>query len=77
LAVPGGAIRQDKQGYYVNTVDPTTGNAVRVNVTTGYTDGDLTEVEGNLQPGERVYISAPPAQTRGGGFSPFGIRVGG
>jgi HlyD family secretion protein len=77
LAVPGGAIRQDKQGYYVNTVDPTTGNAVRVNVTTGYTDGDLTEVEGNLQPGERVYISAPPTQTRGGGFSPFGIRVGG
>ena len=78
LAVPGGAIRQDAQGYYVNTVDQTTGNAVRVNVTTGYTDGDLTEVAGNLQPGERVYISAPPAaQSRGGGPNLFGVRLGG
>jgi HlyD family secretion protein len=79
MAVPGGAIRQDAQGYYVNTVDQATGDAVRVNVTTGYTDGDLTEVSGNLQPNERVYISAPPAvPTRGGGgFNLFGVRLGG
>jgi RND family efflux transporter MFP subunit len=78
LAVPGGAVRQDAQGYYVNTVDQTTGNAVRVNVTTGYTDGNLTEVSGNLQPNERVYISAPPAaQARGGGLNLFGLRLGG
>lgn len=77
LAVPGAAIRQDTQGYYVNTVDQATGNAVRVNVTTGYTDGDLTEVTGNLQPGQRVYISAPPTQARAGGVNLFGVRLGG
>lgn len=76
LAVPGGAIRSDAQGYYVNVLD-TSGNAQRVDVTTGYTDGDLTEVSGNLQPGERVYISAPPVRQQGGGLNLFGVRIGG
>jgi len=58
LAVPGGAIRQDATGYYVNVVG-TDGTAQRVDVTTGYTDGDLTEVAGNLQAGQQVYISEP------------------
>ena len=76
LAVPGGSVRSDAQGYYVNVLD-TSGNAQRVDVTTGYTDGDLTEVSGNLQPGERVYISAPPTRQQGGGFNLFGLRIGG
>jgi HlyD family secretion protein len=76
LAVPGGAVRSDAQGYYVNVLD-TSGNAQRVDVTTGYTDGDLTEVSGNLQPGERVYISAPPTRQQGGGGGFFGLRLGG
>jgi HlyD family secretion protein len=79
LAVPGAAVRSDpKGGYYVNVEDPATGNAVRVDVTTGYTDGGLTEVSGDLQAGDRVYLSQPPAQQpRGGGGGLFGIRIGG
>jgi HlyD family secretion protein len=75
LAVPGGAIRSDPQGgYYVNVVDAN-GEAKRVEVTTGFTDGDLTEVAGDLQRGEQVFISEPPArQQQGFGF--FGIRGG-
>lgn len=78
LAVPGGAVRSDTQGYYVNVVD-TNGNSQRVDVTTGYTDGDLTEVSGNLQAGERVYLSEPPAtnNARPGGGGLFGLRIGG
>lgn len=76
LAVPGDSIRSDEQGYYVNVVDQT-GGATRVDVTTGFTDGDLTEVSGNLQPNERVYISAPPTRQQGGGLNPFGLRLGG
>jgi len=76
LAVPGAAVRSDAQGYYVNVMDPA-GNATRVDVTTGYTDGDLTEVSGNLQPGERVYLSEPPTPQQNRGFGLFGIRVGG
>ena len=75
LAVPGGAIRQDAKGYFVN-VAGTNGEATRVDVTTGFTDGDLTEVSGNLQPNERVYISEPPRRQQGG-FNLFGIRLGG
>ncbi len=75
LAVPGAAIRTDAKGYYVNAVDQS-GNPIRVDVTTGYTDGNLTEVAGNLQPGERVYVSAPPTQ-QNRGFNLFGVRVGG
>lgn len=76
LAVPGAAVRADpKGGYYVNVMD-TTGDAVRVDVTTGYSDGGLTEVSGDLQPGDRVYLSAPPTR-QGGGPNLFGIRLGG
>jgi HlyD family secretion protein len=77
LAVPGGSIRTDAQGYYVNVVDQAGTGATRVDVTTGFTDGDLTEVSGNLQPNERVYISAPPTRQQGGGFNLFGLRLGG
>jgi HlyD family secretion protein len=79
LAVPGAAVRSDpKGGYYVNVLDTATGEPVRVDVTTGYTDGGLTEVSGDLQPGDRVYLSQPPAQQqRGGGPGLFGIRIGG
>ena len=78
LAVPGGAIRQDSTGYYVNVVG-TDGTAQRVDVTTGYTDGDLTEVAGNLQVGQQVYISEPTTNTQqqGRGLNLFGLRIGG
>ena len=79
VAVPGGAIRQDSTGYYVNVVG-TGGTAQRVDVTTGYTDGDLTEVAGNLQAGQQVYLSEPTTTTQqqqGPGFNLFGLRIGG
>lgn len=78
LAVPGGAIRQDTTGYYVNVLG-TDGVAQRVDVTTGYTDGDLTEVAGNLQAGQQVYISEPTTtqQQQQPGLNLFGIRIGG
>ena len=77
LAVPGGAIRNDGNAYYVNGVDAN-GQAQRVDVTTGYTDGDLTEVSGDLQESQSVYIGEP-AQTeqQQSGFNLFGIRIGG
>jgi HlyD family secretion protein len=77
LAVPGGSIRSDAQGYYVNAVDQAGTGATRIDVTTGFTDGDLTEVSGNLQPNQRLYISAPPVRQQGGGFNLFGLRLGG
>jgi HlyD family secretion protein len=78
LAVPGAAIRTDpKGGYYVNVLDTATGEPVRVDVTTGFTDGGLTEVSGDLQPGDRVYLSTPPATQQRGGPGLFGIRIGG
>jgi HlyD family secretion protein len=78
LAVPGTAIRQDSTGYYVNVVG-TDGTAQRVDVTTGYTDGDLTEVAGNLQAGQQVYIGEPTSaqQQQSPGMNLFGIRLGG
>jgi HlyD family secretion protein len=77
LAVPGTAIRQDAQGYYVNVVDANN-EPQRVDVTTGFTNGTLTEVSGNLQPGEQVFIGEPPAAaTRGRGLNLFGVRIGG
>jgi HlyD family secretion protein len=78
LAVPGTAIRQDATGYYVNVVG-SDGTAQRVDVTTGYTDGDQTEVTGNLQAGEQVYISEPTTTTQqqGRGLNLFGLRIGG
>lgn len=75
LAVPGGAVRMDAQGaYYVNVVDEN-GEARRVEVTPGFTDGELTEVSGDLQRGQRVYISEPPARQQTG-LGLLGIRVG-
>ena len=79
LAAPGGALRQDATGYYVNVVG-TDGTAQRVDVTPGYTDGDLTEVAGNLQVGQQVYISEPTTtntQQQGRGLNLFGMRIGG
>lgn len=77
LAVPGAAIRSDpKGGYYVNIVD-TNGEPFRVDVTTGFTDGSLTEVSGDLQPGDRVYLSQPPVRQQGVGPNVFGLRLGG
>jgi HlyD family secretion protein len=71
LAVPGGAIRSDPQGgYYVNVVNAD-GTAQRVDVTTGYTDGDLTEVSGNLQRGQQVFLSEPTAQQQQQGAGMF------
>ena len=78
LAVPGTAIRQDTTGYYVNVVG-SDGTAQRVDVTTGYTDGELTEVAGDLQAGQQVYISEPTStqQQPSRGMNLFGIRIGG
>jgi HlyD family secretion protein len=77
MAVPAAAIRSDPNGgYYVNIVD-TTGEPFRVDVLTGYTDGSLTEVNGDLQPGDRVYLNEPPVRQQQGGPGLFGIRIGG
>jgi HlyD family secretion protein len=71
LAVPGGAIRTDPQGgYYVNVVNED-GTARRVDVTTGYTDGDLTEVAGDLQRGQQVFLSEPTTQQQQQGSGMF------
>jgi HlyD family secretion protein len=79
LAVPGTAIRSDGQTYYVNVVGED-GTAQRVNVTTGYTDGELTEVSGDLQEGETVYLgetTTTTQQQQGRGLNLFGLRIGG
>jgi HlyD family secretion protein len=79
LAVPGTAIRSDGQSYYVNVVGAD-GTAQRVAVTTGYTDGELTEVSGDLQEGQTVYLgetSTTTTQQQGRGLNLFGLRIGG
>lgn len=80
LAVPGGALRSDKTGgYYLNVVE-TDGATRQVPVTTGYTDGDLTEVAGDIQVGDQVYIGEPAATTtttQSQGLNLFGLRIGG
>jgi HlyD family secretion protein len=79
LAVPGAAIRSDAQGYYVNVVDEE-GAAQRVAVMTGYTDGELTEVSGDLQDGQTIYLGEPTTTTQqqpGRGLNLFGLRIGG
>ncbi|HTP11255.1 MAG TPA: efflux RND transporter periplasmic adaptor subunit [Anaerolineae bacterium] len=81
LAVPGSALRQDSKGYYVNVVG-SDDTAQRIDVTTGYTDGDLTEVSGDLQAGQQVYLGEPTTtntqqQQQGRGLNLFGIRIGG
>jgi HlyD family secretion protein len=79
LAVPGGAIRSDPEGgYYVN-VAQADGTAQQIPVTTGYTDGTLTEVAGEIQQGQQVYISEPTTTTttQQRGLNLFGMRIGG
>jgi HlyD family secretion protein len=79
LAVPGGAIRSGSEGgYYVNVVQAD-GTARQVPVTTGYTDGTLTEVAGEIQAGQQVYISEPTitTTTQQRGLNLFGMRIGG
>ena len=80
LAVPGTAIRSDSTGgYYVNVVG-TDGTAQRVPVTTGYTDGSLTEISGEVQEGQTVYLNEPTTTTtttQSRGLNLFGIRIGG
>lgn len=77
LAVPGGALLSDGNTYYVNVVD-VNGEAQRVGVTAGYTDGDLTEVSGDLQEGQQVYIGEPAeTEQQQPGLNLFGIRIGG
>ena len=79
LAVPGTAIRSGTSGgYYVN-VAGTDGTAQRVDVTTGYTDGSLTEVSGNLQAGQKVYLgeTTTTQKQQNAGFNLFGLRIGG
>ena len=77
LSVPGAALRSDGDAYYVNVVDAN-GEAQRVDVTTGYTDGDLTEVSGALEVGQQVYLGElSTTQDQQPGFSLFGIRIGG
>jgi hypothetical protein len=68
----------------VNVVDASSDTAKQVAVTTGYTDGDLTEVaarqgSGDLQVGQQVYISEPAATTttQQRGLNLFGLRIGG
>ncbi len=77
LAVPAGALRSDGDTYYVNAVDAN-GEAQHVDVTTGYTDGDLTEVSGDLQEGQQVYLGEPAeTEQQQSGLNLFGIRIGG
>jgi HlyD family secretion protein len=81
LAVPGTAIRSDEGGYYVNVVN-SDGTTQRVAVTTGYTDGELTEVSGEVTEGQTVYLGEPTTTTtttttQGRGMNLFGIRIGG
>lgn len=79
LAVPGSAIRSDSGGYYVNVVGDD-GTPQRVAVVAGYTDGDLTEVAGNLTVGQAVYLgdlSTTTTSTQQPGLNLFGLRIGG
>jgi HlyD family secretion protein len=78
LAVPGTAIRTDSTGYYVNVVG-TDGTAQRVDIKTGYTDGTLTEISGDVQVGQRVYLGelTTTTTTQQRGINLFGLRIGG
>jgi HlyD family secretion protein len=80
LAVPTAAIRTDEatgQSYVElaelpqqNAQGGQSSSAQRVTVTTGLTDGDLTEVSGRLQAGQAVFISEAP-RLSAGRFNPF------
>jgi HlyD family secretion protein len=78
LAVPGTAIRTDSTGYYVNVVG-TDGTAQRVDIKTGYTDGTLTEISGDVQVGQKVYLGelTTTTTTQQRGLNLFGMRIGG
>lgn len=78
LAVPGAAIRSDAAGYYVNVVGAD-GTAQRIDVVAGYTDGELTEVAGDLSVGQMVYLGDLTASTttQQSGLNLFGLRIGG
>lgn len=79
MAVPGTAIRTDTTGYYINVVGAD-GTAQRVDVTTGYTDGELTEISGEVQVGDTVYLgelTTTTATTQQRGLNLFGMRIGG
>jgi HlyD family secretion protein len=78
MAVPGAAIRTDTTGYYINVVGAD-GTAQRVDVTTGYTDGELTEISGDVQIGQTVYLGEPTTTTttQQRGLNLFGMRIGG
>ncbi len=78
MAVPGTAIRTDTTGYYINVVGAD-GTAQRVDVTTGYTDGELTEMSGDVQLGATVYLGelTTTTTTQQRGLNLFGLRIGG
>ena len=79
MAVPGTAIRTDTTGYYINVVGAD-GTAQRVDVTTGYTDGELTEISGEVQVGDTVYLgelTTTTTTTQQRGLNLFGLRIGG
>jgi multidrug efflux pump subunit AcrA (membrane-fusion protein) len=68
-AVPLSAIRSAADGSKFVIVVDQQGTQRNVTVTTGLTQGKLTEVSGDLQEGEQVLIN--PA-TRPTGLNPFG-----
>ncbi|MGH2594030.1 MAG: efflux RND transporter periplasmic adaptor subunit [Anaerolineae bacterium] len=70
LAVPTAAVRSDAEGAYVMTISQS--GPKRVPVTIGLSDGDLTEVTGELREGQPVFIGEPPRL----GFGPFGGQGG-
>jgi HlyD family secretion protein len=57
LAVPAAAVKADDQGSYVWVAEG--GQSRRVAVQTGLTLDDLTEVQGDLQAGQEIYIGEP------------------
>ena len=82
LAVPTVAIRTDEatgESYVElanlpqqDAASEQDSTAQRVTVTTGITDGELTEVTGQLQAGQRIFISEAVRLPRGpGGFGGF------
>ncbi len=66
LAAPTAAVQLDAEGAYVMTIGQS--GARRVPVTIGLSDGDLTEISGELREGMPVFIGEPPRL----GFGPFG-----
>jgi HlyD family secretion protein len=69
LVVPNNAIRSATGGSQFVIVADQKGAQRNVTVTTGLTQGKLTEVSGDLQAGEQVLINA---STRPTWFNPFG-----